>query len=595
VPVYNPVSAMVKKPYLVWQLDDTSMRVKWQLSYTRSSTLSWGISTSYSSGSVTTTESGSHLHSYDITGLTPGTKYYYKVEEDGLYTGSFYAPDSTNSSIKLFALGDSQGAPPPKHYSDICRKIYDITSSGTTPNLLFHLGDWTDNDTDEEWNNGVFNVDYIYLNKLKANLPFMGVRGNHDIIDDAGVNYELFWDYNYYNPCYYTFDYGPTSNYVLDMYATNTSGSTQYNWFVNTVTGSAQPWRIVWVHTPMYSDDGGHGSNTDFRSIYEPLFRAYSVDLVVAGHNHYYARCSVSGVTHVTAGGAGESLYTITNSGIGLVTSSQNYHFLEFNITETTLNCIAKKWDDLTELDNFSLIKGSFSNTYSTLFAGTDDYGIANHDDSLNFGRNNFGISFWMKANSGGTGFQALISKINDLYSSSGGAGWAIYLNSSGRLSIAVQDTNNGDPPEYTFSDTNYRDDLWHHVVWNYNFSTGVCSYYVDGVALTSDTGTTFAGNFDTTYPLMVGMGYNKGAAKDLPFNGLLDEISIHNEPLSSETITDMYNEGVPTDLSGDGTLIAWWRMGDSDTFPAITDRVGSNDLTLTNMTSGAISSDVPA
>mgnify|MGYP003627724713 CR=1 FL=1 len=76
-----------------------------------------------------------------------------------------------------------------------------------------------------------------------------------------------------------------------------------------------------------------------------------------------------------------------------------------------------------------------------------------------------------------------------------------------------------------------------------------------------------------------------------------LDEIAIWS---SDETanVASIYNSGVPFDLS---TLTSdplhWWRMGDGDTFPTITDSgsAGNCDFTMNNMTAASIVSDVPS
>jgi len=72
--------AVRKGPYLIYPNNNAQMTVLWQLDSTSTCTLAWGLDTSYSTGSANTTEYGSdHQHKYTITGLTPGTKYYYLV------------------------------------------------------------------------------------------------------------------------------------------------------------------------------------------------------------------------------------------------------------------------------------------------------------------------------------------------------------------------------------------------------------------------------------------------------------------------------------------------------------------------------------
>jgi len=78
---------------------------------------------------------------------------------------------------------------------------------------------------------------------------------------------------------------------------------------------------------------------------------------------------------------------------------------------------------------------------------------------------------------------------------------------------------------------------------------------------------------------------------------GLMDEVAVWNINLSSTDITRLYNTGNPTNLLSDATstnLLHWWRMGDGDTFPTITDNKGGNDGTMINMELGDIVNDVP-
>ena len=78
--------------------------------------------------------------------------------------------------------------------------------------------------------------------------------------------------------------------------------------------------------------------------------------------------------------------------------------------------------------------------------------------------------------------------------------------------------------------------------------------------------------------------------------SGKLDEIAIWNSDQSSN-ISDIYNSGVPFDLS---TLTTepkhWWRMGDGDTYPYLQDNGSEANciFQMYNMTSANIVNDVP-
>ena len=85
-------------------------------------------------------------------------------------------------------------------------------------------------------------------------------------------------------------------------------------------------------------------------------------------------------------------------------------------------------------------------------------------------------------------------------------------------------------------------------------------------------------------------------------FDGNIDEVAIWDVALDADAITAIYNSGTPTNLSSDSgnydnssNLQGYWRMGDGDTYPTITDNSSnSNDGTMTNMVSGDIEEDTP-
>jgi hypothetical protein len=67
--------------------------------------------------------------------------------------------------------------------------------------------------------------------------------------------------------------------------------------------------------------------------------------------------------------------------------------------------------------------------------------------------------------------------------------------------------------------------------------------------------------------------------------NANYDEIATFNSALSASDISNIYNNGVPGNLSGYATLAGHWRMGDSDggTGTTISDELGGEDAHLRN------------
>ena len=113
---------------------------------------------------------------------------------------------------------------------------------------------------------------------------------------------------------------------------------------------------------------------------------------------------------------------------------------------------------------------------------------------------------------------------------------------------------------------------------------------YVNGVSQTL----TLSGTGGNVAYLVSGGVAAIGAFRNRNFVGAIDELSAYNTALSASAVTTIYNSGVPNDLTGTSGLVSWWRMGDGDTFPTITDNQGSNDGTMTNMSSGNFISNVP-
>ena len=70
-------------------------------------------------------------------------------------------------------------------------------------------------------------------------------------------------------------------------------GSTQYSWLeqdLSSVDRDVTPFVIVYGHKPMYSSNSYHGSEVELRDALEEMYVAQGVDLVIAGHDHFYER-----------------------------------------------------------------------------------------------------------------------------------------------------------------------------------------------------------------------------------------------------------------------------------------------------------------
>jgi len=354
-------ATLKKGPYLIYPGNNAQMTVLWQLDSSATCTIVWGTDTTYSSGSANTTEYGTdHQHKYNITALTPGTKYYYKVTVGaGFTTGSFRAaPPATASNVKFLLYGDTRTYP----------AIHDTVSAAmvntfeTDPNyqtILLHDGDFVNAGlTELSWTTDFFDPAMLNTREMLANIPLNGAQGNHERQVNGGQNegwlYLKYWPYPYVGDYYWSFDYGPVHIAVVDEYASYAPGSAQYNWLENDLASTTKDWVFIISHEPGYSA-GGHADNPDVQAYLQPLCELYGVAVYFAGHNHYYARCAKNGVKHITTGGGGAPLSdgNINYSQYVEVYVKAN-HYCKINITGTQLDFVAVKPDG-TVIDTFTL------------------------------------------------------------------------------------------------------------------------------------------------------------------------------------------------------------------------------------------------
>ena len=132
---------------------------------------------------------------------------------------------------------------------------------------------------------------------LNAGVKFYATLGNHD--EPAQRYYKLF---NMDGNRYYKFRKGDVEFFVLDSTYMTTA---QVNWVKDAVQRSDAKWKIPYFHHPLYSSGEKHGSEADLRTLLEPLFLENGVDVVFAGHEHFYERLKPQkGIYYFTAGGS---------------------------------------------------------------------------------------------------------------------------------------------------------------------------------------------------------------------------------------------------------------------------------------------------
>ena len=350
-----------KGPYLIYPGSNTEMMVLWQLDISRSCGLEWGLDTSYADGNVVTAEYGAdHQHKHIITGLEPGSRYYYRVTVDAeQYTGSFRAaPPAGTRKVKFLAYGDTR-----TNYLDHDMvneaMVNTFQADANYQTMTLHTGDWVDDGEKEgNWTVEFFNPLCPNTLELQANLPINGCIGNHEWEsgDNPPTYFDKYWPYPHVDGFYWSFDYGPVHITVIDQYSADYApDSEQYNWLVNDLASTDKEWKLLQFHEPGYSAAGGHNDNTTVQNHIQPLCEQYGVDICFCGHNHYYARCDKNGVKHITSGGGGAPLRTPNaNYSPYVEVVAESYHFCKIDIrgNELTVEAVTPQGQ---VLDRFTL------------------------------------------------------------------------------------------------------------------------------------------------------------------------------------------------------------------------------------------------
>lgn len=153
-----------------------------------------------------------------------------------------------------------------------------------------------------------------YKALLDEGVKFYASLGNHDV--QAGRAAQISYDkFNMKGKPYYSFEKGESlldkltgGGPLIEFFALDSTDMdrVQVAWLEEKLKSSKARWKVVFMHHPLYSSAGKHGSNTSLRRRLEPILDLYNVDVVFAGHDHVYERTKPQkGIVHYVSGSGG--------------------------------------------------------------------------------------------------------------------------------------------------------------------------------------------------------------------------------------------------------------------------------------------------
>lgn len=226
-----------------------------------------------------------------------------------------------------------------------------------------------------------------------------------------------------------------------------------------------------------------------------------------------------------------------------------------------------------------------FTNTKSISLDGVDDFVTMGNASSLNFERtDSFSLSIWFNKPSSGTEF--LLGKNEQSVPRSG----YFAFTSTNLVNFRIT-TSGGSIIQIKDNDV-HNLNAWEHYVFTYDGSStsSGLNMYKNGSLLTNVTrsGATLTQSIQTTVPFTLGARQGLGLFAE----AFMDEVAVFNSELSASDVTSIYGTGAPTSLASLNPL-SWWRCGDGDTAPTLTDNgSGGNDGTMESFST--FSTDVP-
>ena len=257
------------------------------------------------------TDDGSttYIHEATLTGLTPNTKYEYRVGYGADRRSDWYRLETAGASVyDVLIYPDSQSG----DYSQWEEIVKSSALRNPRTALYISMGDLVDNGEQAyQWR--------TWLNSIKplsANVPLATTLGNHEMYTLDWKMREPYAYLNYFavppngneifNRRYYSYDFGDVHYVVLDtmLYESNHEDNhdthhpdlyyVQVQWLRQDLTANTKKWTVVLMHRDpfQYAFDRPGASRAvgfdDEGVLFMPIFDEFNVDLVLSAHLHSY-------------------------------------------------------------------------------------------------------------------------------------------------------------------------------------------------------------------------------------------------------------------------------------------------------------------
>ena len=233
-----------------------------------------------------------------IDQLIPNKIYAYRVGNFHFKSEWHHFKTANNQPIPISFLyvGDAQNYIL-ELWSRVIRNAY---KTAPDADFFIHAGDLVDEGHEEiDWNEWFAAGSFIH-----SEIPAIAVPGNHEYRYLDGSVYSqdevlsVQWNAQFGFPkngprglektCYYI-DYPDLKIIALNS---NVAIKRQAKWLREILKSNDKKWIVVTYHHPLFSASTGR-DNPEIRSLWQPIFEEYNIDLALQGHDHSYARGAI--------------------------------------------------------------------------------------------------------------------------------------------------------------------------------------------------------------------------------------------------------------------------------------------------------------
>ena len=257
------------------------------------------------------TDDGSttYIHEATLTGLTPNTKYEYRVGYGTDRRSDWYCLETAGASVyDVLIYPDSQSG----DYSQWEEIVKNSALRTPRTALYISMGDLVDNGEHAyQWRTWLNSI-----RPLSANVPLATTLGNHEMYTLDWKMREPYAYLNYFavppngneifNRRYYSYDFGDVHYVVLDtqLYESNHEDNhdthhpdlydVQIQWLRQDLAANIKKWTVVLMHRDPFQyafDRPGASRDVGFNEegvLFMPIFDEFNVDLVLSAHLHSY-------------------------------------------------------------------------------------------------------------------------------------------------------------------------------------------------------------------------------------------------------------------------------------------------------------------